>query len=81
MRESRGEFGKDFLVAYTELESMDESEIYLRRINAKVFNANKQGDKFIIPIADGTAKMFGRDHEFRKSALRQEQLAKNEDLS
>ena len=37
---SAQECGKDFLVAYTELESMDESEIYFRRINAKeVFNA------------------------------------------
>ena len=33
------------------------------------------------PIADGTAKLSGRDHEFREPTLRPEQLAGSEDLS
>ena len=41
----------------------------------------QMGDNFIFPIAEGTAKMLGRDHEFRDSAPRQEQLERSEDLS
>ena len=36
---------------------------------------------FICPTADGTARMPGRDHEFRGPALRREQPVGSEDLS
>ena len=40
----------------------------------------KKGDEFIFPIADGTAKLSGRDYEFREPTLRREQIARNEDF-
>ena len=38
-------------------------------------------EEFMLQIADGTAKLLGRDHEFRESALRREQLGRSEDFS
>ena len=35
----------------------------------------------LFPIADGTAKLSGRDHEFRESTLRWEPTVRSEDLS
>ena len=58
-----------------ELEKMDASEIHAWR------HSPQTGDTFIFPLAHGTTKSSGRDHEFRESALRQEQLARSEDLS
>ena len=62
-----GEIGKrDILVAdIEELEKMDASEIYPRRINAKEVLISQKGDEIIFPVADGTAKLSGRDYEFR----------------
>ena len=73
--------GKFLGYAFEELEKIDASEIHVRRLNAKEALTPQKGGNFIFPVADGTAKMLGRDHEFRESALRQEQLAKSEDLS
>ena len=58
----------DILVAdIEELENMGASEIHPRRINAKeVFGATKGWFFFTFPVADGTAKLSGRDHEFRE---------------
>ena len=36
----------------------------------------RKDDKFIFPIADGTAKWSGRDHEFRVPTLKREQTCK-----
>ena len=54
---TRGEFGKgDALIADLEkLETMDASEIYSKRLNAKEVIFPKQGE-FIFPIADGRIK-------------------------
>ena len=54
---TRGEFGKgDVLIAdLEELETMDASEIYWKRLNAKEAIFPKQGE-FIFPIADGRIK-------------------------
>ena len=63
-----------------ELETMDASDIYPRRINAKeVLTLQRRG--FFFPIADGTAKLSGRDHEFREITPRREQPVGSEDLS
>ena len=60
----------DILIAeIEELETMDASEIYLRRINAKEVLITQKGDSFIFPTADGTAKLSGRDYEFREPTL------------
>ena len=36
---------------------------------------------FIFPASDGTAKLSGRDHEFREPTPRRQQTVKSEDLS
>ena len=39
-----------------------------------------QGENFIFPIADGTAKLLGRDHAIRESTPRQDQPLGSGDL-
>ena len=59
----------DVLVAdLEELETMDASEIYSKRLNAKEVIFPKQGE-FIFPIADGRIKTPGGDQELRTSTL------------
>ena len=48
-----------------ELETMDASEIYSKRLNAKVVIFPKEKGKFIFPIADGRIKTPGGDQELR----------------
>ena len=55
----------DILIADLEdLEKFHASEIYHRRINAKEVLISQKGDEFIFPVADGTAKLSGRDYNF-----------------
>ena len=70
-----------FVANIEELEKIDSSEIYRRRINAKEILTPPKGDNFVFSIAHGTRKLLGRYHEFRKSAQRQEQPEESEDLS
>ena len=59
----------DVLVAdLEELETMDASEIYSKRLNAKEVIFPKQGE-FIFPIADGRIKPLGGDQDLRTSTL------------
>ena len=59
----------DVLIAdLEELETMDASEIYSKRLNAKEVIFPKQGE-FIFPIADGRIKTRGGDQELRTSTL------------
>ena len=59
----------DVLVAdLEELETMDASEIFSKRLNAKEAFFPKQGE-FIFPIADGRIKTPGGDQELRTSTL------------
>ena len=51
-----------------ELETMDASEIYSKRLNAKEVIFPKQGE-FIFPIADGRIKTSGGYQELRTSTL------------
>ena len=51
-----------------ELETMDASEIYSKRLNAKEVIFPKQGE-FTFPIADGRIKTPGGDQELRTSTL------------
>ena len=72
----------DVLIADTEdLEKLDASEIYPRRINAKEVLMTQTGDEFIFPEADDTAKLSGRDCEFREPAVRREPTVRSEDFS
>ena len=59
----------DVLIAdLEELETMDASEIYSKRLNAKEVIFPKQGE-FIFPIADGRIKTHVVDQELRTSTL------------
>ena len=70
------------MVADTEeMEKIDASETYPRRINAKEVLTPQKGEHCIFPIAHGATKLLGREHEFREPALRQEQPVGSEDLS
>ena len=67
--DARGIWKDDVLVAdIEELETMDASEIYSKRLNAKEVIFPKQGE-FIFPIADGRIKTPGGDQELRTSTL------------
>ena len=47
-----------------ELETMDASEIYSKRLNAKEVIFPKEGE-FILPIADGRIKTLGGNQDLR----------------
>ena len=67
----------DVLIAdLEELETMDASEIYSKRLNAKEVIFPKQGE-FIFPIADGRIKTPGGDQEPRTSTLVRQCLPPN----
>ena len=58
-----------------EMENLDSSEIHPRSVNA-----TEGRDTFRFEAADGTAKLFGRDHGAREPTLRREQLVRSKDL-
>ena len=60
----------DIMVAdIEELETMDSSEIYSNRLNAKEVIFPKENGKFVFPVADGRIKFIGGDQELRTSTL------------
>ena len=60
----------DVLVAdLEELETLDASEIYSKRLNAKEVIFPKDKGEFIFPIADGRIKTLGGDQDLRTSTL------------
>ena len=60
----------DMLVAdIEELETMDASEIYSKRFNAKEVIFPRENANFIFPAADGRINLYGRDQELRTSTL------------
>ena len=71
MRCTRGRIWKgDILVAdIEELEQMDASEIYAKRLHAKEALTPMSGEKFILQIADGTVKLIGGEQVLRTSTL------------
>ena len=50
-----------------EMETMDASEIYSKRLNAKEVIFHTQNGKCIYPVADGRIKFVGVDQELRTS--------------
>ena len=66
----RGIWKGDVLVAdLEELETMDASEIYSKRLNAKEVIFPKEKGEFIFPIADGRIKTLGGDQDLRTSTV------------
>ena len=60
----------DVLIAeIEELETMDASEIYSKRLNAKEVIFPTEKGEFILPIADGRIKTLGGDQDLRTSTL------------
>ena len=60
----------DVLVAdLEELETMDASEIYSKRLNAKEVIFPEDNGKFIFPVADGRINRPGGDQDLRTSTL------------
>ena len=58
----------DVLIAtLEELETMDASEIYSKRLNAKEVIFPKEKEEYIFPIADGRIKTLGGDQDLRTS--------------
>ena len=64
-----------------DLQKLDVSNIYLRRINAKEVLIRQKDGEFMFLIADGIAKLSGRDYEFREPIVRREPTVRSEDLS
>ena len=65
-----GTWKGDILVAdIEELETMDASEIYSKRLNATEVIFSKENGKFIFPVADGRIKTLGGDQDLRTSTL------------
>ena len=62
-----------------ELETMDASEIYSKRLNAKEVIFPKENGKFIFPVADGRITLSGRDQDLRTSTLIRERPVRGED--
>ena len=52
-----------------ELETMDASEIYSKRLDAKEVIFSKEKGEFIFPISDGRIKTLGGDQHLRTSTL------------
>ena len=70
----------DILIADLEdLENLETSNFYLRRINAKEVLITQENDEFT--TADGAAKLSERDCEFRVPTPRLEQTVRIEGLS
>ena len=69
MSQSQSEFWKgDILRADLEdLEKLDASDIYPRRIKEKQVLISQEDDEFLFPAVDGTANLSGRDYEFPES--------------
>ena len=42
---------------------------------------SQKGDKCIFPVADGTAKLSGKDYEFREPTLTRERTVRRENIS
>ena len=52
-----------------ELEQMDASEIHARRRNANEVLTPIKGENFVLPVADGTVNISGKDQDLRTSTL------------
>ena len=61
--------GDVLVVDFEELETMDASEIYSRRLNAKEVTFTREKGEFIFPSADGRIKLPGGDQDLRTSTL------------
>ena len=72
----------DILTANLEdFEKLDASNVYPRSINAKEVLISQKDGEFVFPVADGTAKLSGRDFESRVPTPRREPTVRSEGFS
>ena len=64
-----------------QVEKLDASEIYPRRLNAKEVLITHKDWEIVSPVADGSATSSGRDYEFQEPTLRREHTVRIENLS
>ena len=77
---SGGIWKGDILVAdIEELETMDASEIYSKRLNAKEVLTPQRNGEFIFPVADGTVNKCVGDQRLRTSTLTRERPDRGEE--
>ena len=69
----------NILVADTEESEMDASEIHAKRLDAKEVLTPMSGEKFIVPVANGTVKLSGGDQVLRTSTLIQDRPDRGEE--
>ena len=70
--------GDTMVADIEELETIDASEIFKKRLNAKEVIFPKENGKFIFPVADGRLKFIGGDQEPRTSTLVREHPIRGE---
>ena len=72
-------FDGDILIADIEqLEMLDASEFYPRRLNAKEVLITHKDGEFVFPVADGSANLSERNCEFQEPTLRREYTVRRE---
>ena len=64
-----------------EVQKLDASEIYPRKLNAKEVLITPKNEEFVFPVADGSAKLSGRDYEFQEPTLRGEFTVERKNLN
>ena len=64
-----------------ELEILDASVFYVRRLKTKEVLSPKNGEEFMFPFAEETVKLAGRDQVLRTSTLVQVHLARGEEYN
>ena len=68
---------KDILITdIEELERLDSSEVFPRRLNTKEVLITRRDEEFVFSVADGSAKLEGRDYEFQEPTLGREFTAR-----
>ena len=80
---SREEFGKEIFwwQIWKIWKSWMHQILILEESTRREVLIRQKDDEFIFPFADGTAKLSGRDHEFREPTLRREPTVRSEDFS
>ena len=79
---SRRESGREtYWLLIEELEKMDASEIHSRSLNAKEVLITQKDGEFAFLVADGAAKLSGRDNEFQEPSLKRKQIVRSESFS
>ena len=73
--------GNILIADIEELEFLNASEIFPGRLNAKEVLITQKNGEFVFPVADGSAKLSGRDYEFQEITPKREQIVRSEGLS